>query len=282
MTINSCVSLLRPRQWLKNLILFFPPFLGGSLLLSPVWHFGGQSFFAFCLASSATYVVNDIRDCESDRNHPRKRYRPIADGRVTVRSALVLALCLVVGAFILGWTVSLQFAGWIGAYLTLSFAYSLGLKNQPIFDIFCIASGFVFRLFAGGTAFSVKVSDWLFLSVLLLSLFLSCGKRLSEKGLLGEHSSDHRKSLDAYPPGSLDGFMLISGAAVLVTYTMYVISKHRLIFTVPLCCFGLFRYLILVKRGESGDPTDSLLRDPVLFVVGLLWVLSVGLVTYLR
>jgi len=274
--------LLRPHQWLKNLMLFFPPFLGGSLFFPGMWQKGPVPFIAFCLASSASYIFNDILDRENDRSHPDKRTRPLARGEVSVLSAGCLMGGLLVGALVLGWSVSMLFSGWLMAYLGLSCAYSLGLKDQPIFDIFCIASGFVFRVFAGGAAFDVKVSDWLFLSVLLLALFLSCGKRLHEKHLLGIASTGHRKSLAEYPDGTLEGFMFISGAAVLVTYTLYVIAKQRLIFSVPLCCFGLFRYLLIVNRGECGDPTESLLKDPTLFLVGAAWAIMVGVVIYLN
>lgn len=276
----SYFQLLRPHQWLKNLMLFFPPFLGGSLFFNGVWLNGLPAFVIFCLASSATYVVNDIRDCAADRLHPQKSARPLACGAVSERGATLLAAVLLALAAGLCWWQPFWFTLWLMAYLVLSLAYSFGLKDQPVFDVFCIASGFVFRLFAGGAAFDVEVSDWLFLSVLLLALFLSCGKRLAEKSLLGSVSRDHRKSLEGYPPGVLEGFMYVSGAAVLVTYTLYAITRHRLIFSVPLCCFGLFRYMLLVKRGASGDPTDSLLRDPVMFAVGLIWAIMVGVATY--
>lgn len=280
MTLATTIQLLRPHQWLKNLMLFFPPFLGGVLFAPGMLQKGLLPFAIFCMASSATYIFNDIRDQEQDRFHPRKQYRPIASGLVPVSRAALLGSLLFVASIVLSFRLPVAFWGWLMAYFALSFAYSTVLKDQPVFDIFCIASGFVFRLFAGGAAFGVRVSDWLFLSVLLLAIYLSAGKRLGEQRGLGEESGNHRKSLDAYPPGSLDGFMTLSGAAVLVTYTMYVIAKHKLVFTVPLCCFGLFRYMLLVKRGGSGDPTDSLLRDPVLFVVGLLWVVLAGLAIY--
>ncbi len=273
--------ILRPHQWLKNLMLFFPPFLGGVMFTPGVLQKGLIPFVAFCLASSATYIFNDLKDAEQDRLHPRKQQRPIASGAVSSARAILLGCVLAIAAILLSLQLPTLFMVWLLAYLGLSVAYSTVLKDQPVFDIFCIASGFVFRLFAGGAAFGVPVSDWLFLSVLLLAIFLSAGKRLGEKGLLGETSGDHRKSLSAYPEGVLEGYMSMSGAAVLVTYTMYVITKHKLVFTVPLCCFGLFRYMMIVKRGESGDPTDSLMKDPVLFVVGLVWVVMVGVSTYL-
>jgi decaprenyl-phosphate phosphoribosyltransferase len=273
-------KILRPHQWLKNLMLFFPPFLGGVLFNSGFFPKGFLPFAVFCIASSATYIFNDIRDQEHDRVHPKKQHRPIASGAVSVSKAVVLGSALFLASILLSLKLPVAFLGWMLAYLGLSFAYSVFLKNLPIFDIFCIASGFVFRLFAGGAAFGVDVSDWLFLSVLLLAIFLSSGKRLSEKITLGALSGGHRKALKEYPEGVLDGFMFISGAAVLVTYTMYVITMHRLVFTIPLCCFGMFRYLMLVKSGGSGDPTESLLKDPTLFVVGVFWALIVGFATY--
>lgn len=275
------IKLLRPHQWLKNLMLFFPPFLGGVFSLTSALTKGLLPFAVFCLASSSVYIFNDLRDREHDRHHPCKKNRSIASGAVSSRNATVISACLCVGAIALSLTLETPFYPWLLAYLGLSFAYSLLLKHQPVFDIFCIASGFVFRLFAGGAAFGVEVSDWLFLSVLLLAIFLSAGKRLGEKHTLGDHSGEHRKSLIAYPVGVLEGFMFISGAAVLVTYTMYAITMQRLVYTVPLCCFGIFRYVLLVKGGASGDPTDSLIKDPVLFMVGLSWVVMVGWSIYL-
>lgn len=270
--------LIRAHQWLKNLILFFPPLLGGVLFVPGVLQKGLVPLGAFCLASSAAYVFNDIKDVDQDRRHPYKKNRPIANGSITVFRSTIIAVCLLVGSLLLSIQQPSPFLLWLLAYLTLSFAYSVVLKKLPVFDLFCISSGFVFRLFAGGTAFGVVVSDWLFLSVLLLAVFLSSGKRLSEKMVLGAPSNYHRKVLTEYPEGALEGFMYMSGASVLVTYTMYAITMDRLVLTVPLCCFGLFRYVLLVKQGKSGDPTDSLTRDPVMFMVGLTWIVMVGFV----
>lgn len=261
-------------------MIFFPPFLAGVLFESGVFSKGLVPFAAFCLASSATYIFNDVRDKDNDRLHPRKKARPIASGTVSIQNAMVLGAVLLLGSLLLSLKLSVVFIAWLVAYICLSVAYSVYLKDLPVFDIFCISSGFVFRLMAGGEAFGVVVSDWLFLSVLLLALFLSAGKRLGEKAELGSESGAHRRSLAAYPEGVLEGYMFISGSAVLVTYTMYVITMQKLIFTVPLCCFGLFRYVMMVKSGKSGDPTDSLIKDPVLFVVGLVWIVWVGLGSY--
>jgi 4-hydroxybenzoate polyprenyltransferase len=166
----------------------------------------------------------------------------------------------------------------LATYLTISLAYSFVLKNYPVIDLFCISSGFIIRLMAGGALFSVTVSEWLFLSVLLLSLFLSSGKRLGEKSMLGNSAGKHRKVLLAYPDGYLEGILLLTGSAVLVTYSMYVVNRHSLLLlaTVPLCCFGLMRYIFRVKSGDGGDPTESLTKDIPLLLTGILWASMIG------
>ena len=131
-------------------------------------------------------------------------------------------------------------------------------------------------LMAGGEAFGVVISEWLFLTVFLLAMFLSTGKRLGEKIILGEEAGSHRKSLEGYPPGFLDGTMNLTGASVLVTYTMYALPHKPLVYSVPLCAYGLLRYILRVKSGAGGDPTESLVRDLQLLVVGLCWVVLVG------
>lgn len=274
--IAVVIQLLRPQQWLKNLMLFFPPFLGGTLLTQGMAVKGAIPFIAFSLASSAGYLINDLMDRESDLNHPRKSSRPLASGTVSVKAAQLLIIILIISAVIAGISVSKIFVIFMLAYLAVSIAYSCCLKNIPVVDLFCIATGFLFRLMAGGEVFGIQVSEWLFLSVFLLALFLSAGKRLSEKQLLCDAADEHRKVLAHYPAGFLDGILFMTGSAVLVTYTMYTLSHHTLLYTVPLCCFGLLRYILRVKTGLSGDPTESLLRDPWLLVVGAGWSMMVG------
>lgn len=270
------IQLLRPTQWLKNLMLFFPPFLGGELLKPGLLVAGLLPLVAFCLASSSAYVLNDIIDRERDRNHPAKQYRPLPSGGISVPAASALYAALFSGAVFLSWRISPAFLFILLAYLVVSVLYSLALKNIPLLDIFCISAGFLLRLQAGGEAFVVPISEWLFLSVFLLSIFLGTGKRLGEKNALGEEAGTHRKTLEAYPAGFLDGVLYMTGGAVLVTYTLYVIAREMHIYTVPLCCFGLLRYIMRVKSGEGGDPTESLLKDLPLFVVGVAWAVMVG------
>ncbi|GFE61337.1 decaprenyl-phosphate phosphoribosyltransferase [Geobacter sp. AOG2] len=277
-TLRCYLTLLRPTQWLKNLMIFFPPFLGGTLFTAVVRPAALLPFVSFCLASSATYVLNDLLDRENDRNHPEKRLRPLPSGRISAVSAGMLALALALAAVGLAWSVSLPFLLFLAIYGLVSCAYSIRLKEYALVDIFCISAGFLLRLEAGGAAFGVTISEWLFLSVFLLAIFLSTGKRLSEKNRLGASAADHRKALATYPEGFLDGTMYLTGSAVLVTYTLYVITRHSpiLIYSVPLCCFGLLRYILRVQSGKGGDPTESLTRDLPLFMVGLAWMLMVG------
>ena len=277
-----CLKMLRPVQWLKNLMLFFPPFLGGQILEPGVLARGSAPFAAFCLASSCTYVVNDLLDRQNDMHHPKKRHRPIASGAVSLPAAwLTAALCLALALFLAA-RVSPVFLALLIAYLVISTCYSLKLKELPLVDLFCIASGFLLRLQAGGEVFRVAISEWLFLSVFLLAIFLATGKRLGEKSRLGADAGGHRKSLLSYPEGFLQGAMYMTGGAVLVTYTQYVIVRQGLVYTVPLCCFGLLRFILRVQAGEGGDPTESLVRDLPLFVVGFLWVVMVGWTNYAR
>jgi len=272
------LKLLRIHQWLKNLMLFFPPFLGGTFFsdcLTP------RSLFpiaAFCSASSATYILNDLFDKENDSHHPDKRSRPIASGLITIFFALLIVVVLLASSLLIAWNISVVFFILLVAYVVVSTAYSAKLKEIVLVDIFCISAGFLLRLQAGGEAFNVAISEWLFLSVFLLSVFLSTGKRLAEKQRLGDVAHHHRKALMAYPKGFLEGTMYMTGGAVLVTYTMYAISRHSslLLYSVPLCCFGLLRYILRVQSGKGGDPTESLTRDVPLLIVGALWVGLVG------
>lgn len=280
MSLLLLIKITRPKQWIKNLMVFFPPFLSGSLFHAGMLEKGGLPFLAFCCASSASYIFNDLRDQDRDVLHPRKKLRPLAAGEVSGGAAKVLLLVLFAAALLTGWLVSPLFLLYVAIYLTISFAYSMKLKHLPIFDVFCISLGFVLRLYGGGEAFGVYVSDWLFLSVFLLSLFLSVGKRYSEQRILGETAGDHRSTLEAYPEGFLESAMYLSGSAVLITYAMYAIATPLMVYTVPLCVFGLLRYLMHIKAGGEGDPAETLLRDPVLLMVGVLWVLMVGLSVY--
>lgn len=276
MKIIALLRLLRVSQWLKNLLIFFPPFLGGVIFQPGMIFRGIIPFVSFCLASSATYILNDIFDRENDAHHPLKKQRPIPAETVRVPAASLICGLLLVASLCLAADVSIKFMLILLAYLAISISYSIKLKNLPVVDIFCVSAGFLLRLHGGGVAFDITVSEWLFLSVFLLSVFLSTGKRLSEIKSLGEAAGLHRKSLRSYPDGFFEGTMYMTGGAVLVTYAMYIISRHAMVYTVPLCAFGLLRYIFRVKVGLGGDPIESLLKDVPLLIVGVLWTVMVG------
>ena len=275
MKFTAYIKLSRPVQWLKNLMLFFPPFLGGTLFKTGVISTGIVPFIAFSFVSSSTYVLNDIFDRENDAKHPQKRNRPLPSGLVPVAGAYLLSLAFLLAATVLAFVVSQTFCGLLLVYVVIQAFYTFWFKEIAILDIFCISAGFVIRLQAGGVVFGIDISSWLFLSVFLLALFLSTGKRLSEMQYLGEKAGEHRKSLDCYPSGFLEGVMYMTGATVLVTYTMFVITRHSLVYTVPLCCFGLLRYIFRVKSGYGGDPTDALIKDGALLSTSILWAIMI-------
>lgn len=272
------IKILRPAQWLKNLILFFPSFFNGSLVSDLGRMQSITAFISFCLAASSMYIFNDVVDAEKDKLHPGKKSRPIPSGVISKTKAISLGLILLVLAILLGLWVSTSFLLLLSAYLIISLLYSLRLKNLAIFDIFCVALGFLLRLQAGGAACHIHISEWLFLTVFLLALFLSTGKRLFEKVSLGKTAVSHRVSLNVYPENFLDGTMFMSGGAVLVSYAIYIISRSRpgLFYTLPLCCFALLRYIFLAKSGLGGDPTDCLLHDMPILIITIIWTIMIG------
>lgn len=275
------LRMLRPAQWLKNLMVFFPPLLAGQLLSAAVFVRGMPLLIAFCMVSSAGYILNDLLDRERDRHHPVKCLRPLASGSVGYRSALAWSLALYAFGFFVGWFSVGQLVVYLVGYAVVTLLYSMILKNIPILDLFGISAGFLIRLHAGGELYQIEISPWLFLTVFLLSIFLSTGKRLSEFQILGKNAGDHRASLLRYPDGFLAGTMYMTGAVVLVTYAMYALHKPSLVLSVPLCLFGLLRFIFRVNSGKGGDPTEALLKDWQLFMVGLTWLVIIFWSIYL-
>ncbi|WP_373019794.1 decaprenyl-phosphate phosphoribosyltransferase [Thiomicrorhabdus sp.] len=265
------ILLMRPRQWIKNAFVLAPLIFAGQFLdLYAV----GQSLLAFVLfslASSATYVVNDLRDIEDDRKHPVKCLkRPLASGRVKPPQAYVL-LAVLYAVLIGGFFIEPAVMKVIVAYLLLNVAYSYVLKHQPVVDIFTIAIGFVLRVYAGAMAIGVPVSSWMFVTTLSLALFLAAIKRRQELTQSGESG---RKVLKMYSVSIVDKFAEISATGALLFYSFFVMSaRPELVVTVPFVLFGLFRYWYIVEfLGEGESPTDALLADKQLMITVLGWV----------
>lgn len=278
--MKQYVNLLRPHQWLKNLLLFFPPFFGGKILEQSILTTMIPSFLSFSLAASCGYILNDIKDREYDSRHRSKKHRAIASGDISPLSALIIAGALFVSAIILAGIVSAGFTGLIIIYLLISFFYTLYFKHIVIIDIFFVAFGFLVRILAGGEAFNIQITSWLFLTVFLVALFLASGKRLGELITLGENVQGHRTILNHYSTSFLEGILWFSASAALVTYSLYSIENTRKMFyTIPLAAFGLIRYVYMVKEG-NGDPTEALLKDKQIMATGICWILMIGIIIY--
>ncbi|HAK60174.1 MAG TPA: decaprenyl-phosphate phosphoribosyltransferase [Nitrospiraceae bacterium] len=281
MKLVSYIALLRPHQWLKNLLLLFPPFFGGKMVEPDVLANVLPALLSFSFVASCSYIINDINDIEADRNHGVKRNRLIARGDIPVPFALVIAFLLFAAAFLISFTISPWFSGLLGVYLLISLSYTFFVKNKVILDIFFIAFGFLIRVLAGGEAFTIPVTSWLFLTVFMVSLLLAAGKRLGELVTLGDEAHRHRKSLTLYTDSFLRGILWFSASSALVTYALYTLEhRSELFYTVPVAAFGLLRYIYIVKDGK-GDPTDALIRDGQIMGVGILWVLMIGAIIYM-
>jgi len=276
----SYIKTLRTRHWIKNFFLFAAPFFGGKLFFKETLLTAFPAFMAFSFCASAAYIFNDIQDIENDGLHPEKKYRPIASGSISKGRASVFAIFLVTLSFIISYKIAPAFFYFVLSYLLIQIAYSISLKNIVLIDIFCIASGFVIRVLAGGAAFDVVISKWLMLTMFMISLVLATGKRLGEVRLLNDLAEKHRKSLHHHYADSLNEILLISSSASLIAYALYTLEQFQgLIYTVPVVTFGLFRYIMISKQG-MGDPTAALTRDKWLSVTVVIWIILVGLIRY--
>ena len=283
--IKDYIQLLRPEQWLKNLLVLAPPFFGGVLFSSSEMVVGMiLAFIAFSLASSTAYVTNDISDIETDKLHPKKKLRPLASGRVSVTEASVLAAFTLIISLVLSALVNKGFLLITVIYLVLSLLYSVYLERIVIVDAFIIAIGFVIRIEAGGLASGIGVTSWLLLTTFLLSLLLVFGKRRFELAMVNKKGVEFRKVLEQYNEKFLDTALGIFATSALVTYSIYVVSSDSKIFliTIPFACYGILRYMYLVQTDTSGDPTEALLKDKWLFLCVAIWLLATSLIIYFQ
>lgn len=273
------IKLMRPKQWVKNGFVFAPLMFTGSFLDADAINHALFAVLLFCIASSATYIINDIRDIERDRRHPSKsKTRPLAAGIVSVPAALILLAALYT-VLIWGWFVAPKVVMVIAVYLVLNVAYTFVLKQQPVVDIFTIAIGFVLRVYAGAMALEVPVSSWMFITTLCLALYLAAVKRRQE---LSQSGTEGRTVLQKYTISLVDRYAEMSATGALLFYSMFVMSaKPGLVITVPLVLFGLFRYWFVVEALDGGEsPTDALLADWQLLLTVVLWVAACGWVLW--
>jgi 4-hydroxybenzoate polyprenyltransferase len=287
--VRDIWQLLRPTQWSKNTVLFAALIFSKHLFVFPDVAIVAAAFLCFCCVASGAYVMNDIRDCERDRQHPLKARRPLPSGRIQRGTALVIAVALtgagLIGAFALG----LGFGLLTAFYFALQVAYTFVVKDMVILDVMSIATGFVVRAVAGGVVIAVPVSPWLIICTFLLALFLGFSKRRHELVLLDDRAIEHRASLREYSPYFLDQMIAVVTASTVVAYAIYTVSPEvreklgtdQLYLTVPFVLFGIFRYLYLVhQREQGGNPTQLLLSDQPMLLDVLLWILTASVLLY--
>ena len=269
--LRGLFALIRPKQWIKNGFVLAPLVFTGEFMREASLKQALLAALLFCVASSATYIVNDLKDIEGDRKHPTKALsRPLAAGSVSIQAALLL-LSLLYVLLIASWFVSPKVVNVIFGYLALNIAYTFVLKHKPVVDIFTIALGFVLRVLAGAVALSVPVSGWMFVTTLCLALYLAAVKRSQE---LSQSGTEGRQVLKQYSKALVDRYAEMSATCALVFYSMFVMSSHpELVITVPLVLFGLFRYWYVVDVLDGGEsPTDALLTDWPLLLTVVGWV----------
>jgi decaprenyl-phosphate phosphoribosyltransferase len=283
---HGLIRLARPRQWIKNLLVFVAPGAAGVLFHSTVlWH-AAAAFGIFSIAATGTYYLNDARDAEADRRHPTKRSRPVAAGVVPVPMALALGVILMgastgMGALLAGWHLSVV----MGAYVAIQLAYSAGLKNEPILDLACVSAGFILRAIAGGVATSVPLSNWFLIVVSFGSLLVVTGKRSGEKQLLAEEDADDaaiRQTLGLYTPSFLSTVRTLSAAVTVSAYCLWAFERASQVhpghdpvwfqLTIVPFVIALLHVLRLLDSGAGAAPEELALKDHRLQIYGAVWV----------
>ncbi len=288
-TLIAMVQAMRPRQWLKNVFIFAPLVFDEKLLRPEPLGRTLAGFLILCLLSGAVYLFNDLQDLERDRQHPRKRYRPLPSGALSPQVAWGAAFLIPLGLAYPALALDPGFALLAYTYWGLNLAYSLWLKHQVILDVLTLASGYVLRVAAGVPLVHVeRFSPWLYLCTLLLALFIGFAKRRQEIILLGENARNHRAILEEYTVRFLDEMMGVVMAATIVAYSLYTFSapnlppNHAMMLTIPFVLYGIFRYLYLIHvKGETAPPDELVLKDRPLLLTVILWGLAAILILYL-
>lgn len=304
-TASAAVDAVRPRQWIKNLALVAPAVFTGQLFVPEVAIRITLGVIAFSLLSSANYLVNDIADLEPDKLHPVKKNRPVVAGLLGVRTALILALVLVIFGLLIAFYLG-EFFGFVClAFILLGLTYSLFLKKIILIDVLAIAAGFILRVYAGAIAINAHVTVWFLLTVISLAVFLSIGKRRSERTLLAAKAASVRSTLLYYPESLLDALTAMFAASTWLTYALFTFleplpqtspqiitllgenlprtffATKFLMITIPLVVYGLMRYLFLIYEKKEGEsPEKILISDKPLLITCVVWFLLVLLVIY--
>ena len=279
--ISGVLALVRPKQWVKNVLVAAAPLAAGSILDAGVARNTLIAFVAFVLASSATYCLNDALDAEADAAHPTKRRRPIPAGRVSRRTAVVLAAVLAAAGLAVAAPGSLRWVVLI--YLAFTVAYSTYFKHRPVIELGLVSGGFILRAIAGGAATGVPLSQWFLIVAGFGSLFMVTGKRLSELTWAEQAGGPIRRSLAHYPLSYLRMILGVSAAVTIAAYCLWAFATTdttseagwTTLSIVPFV-LALLRYALDTDRGQVEEPEEVVLRDPTLLLLGLFWVLTYG------
>jgi 4-hydroxybenzoate polyprenyltransferase len=286
--LSAVVASLRPRQWVKNLFLFAALIFSHRLFTADVV-LAAAAFVVFCALSGVIYLLNDVADRERDRAHPKKRFRPIASGALSVPAAVVAAFVLGAASLAASACFGAGFLATALAYVVILGLYSAWLKHVVIVDVLAVASGFVLRAVAGGLAVNVDISGWLLICTVLIALFLALGKRRHEYLTLDDEAARHRPILAEYSAGLLDQMIGVVTASTVTAYALYTMSPEtvakfgtRLLpVTLPFVLYGIFRYLYLLYRRQlGGNPSELFLNDRALLVNACLWAIAVVAIIY--
>ena len=287
--IKAILQTMRPRQWVKNSIVFFALIFDKQLFHADALLRTLAGFFLFSLVASTVYIFNDIADIEADRQHPTKKERPLPSGKLSVNVARGFALFLLVVVLPGAYLLAPAFAAVLAIYFVMMIAYTSKLKHVPILDVMILAAGFVLRVHAGVTLISVeRFSPWLYVITTLGALYLGFGKRRAELELLAGGAGSHRKVLDGYTTPLLDQYITIVSGTTIVAYSLYTFTapnvpeNHAMMLTIPFVIYAIFRYLYLVQVSHTtGAPEEVVLTDRPLQVAIVLWGLVVMAIFYL-
>jgi 4-hydroxybenzoate polyprenyltransferase len=286
--IYGLLRTFRPRQWIKNGLVFMALLFDQKLTDWPLLFRTTLAFILFCMVSSTVYIINDLADIEKDRVHPKKKNRALAKGQLKPWFAVLAAVGLLVVSLPLSFWLDPYFGIIIIAYLLLNLAYSFYLKNVVIVDVLVLSSFFVLRVAAGVVvAEAERFSPWLYVCTIFLALFLAIGKRRHELVYLAEHANSHRKSLNDYTLPLLDSMIQVVTTSAIIAYSLYTFSaenlpdNHAMMLTIPFVIYFVFRYQYLVHvKGEGGAPEMLLYTDRPLLLDVILWGLAVVLILY--
>jgi len=280
--LPAAVRAMRPRQWTKNVLVASAPLAAGELLKLPVLRGVGLAFVAFCLVSATVYLINDVRDVEEDRLHPRKRLRPIAAGELSRPAALTLAGITGVLGLAIGFSTTVPLGITLAVYLVLQVLYSMFLKHLPVVDLAMVASGFLLRAIAGGVATGIPLSQWFLLVASFGSFFMVAGKRYSELKALGADAGT-RRSLGRYSESYLRFAWMLAAVMVLISYSLWAFENRSspalgvpwTAISIAPFTLGLLQYALEVDAGQAGEPEDVVLHDHVLQGIGLVWLMLI-------